>query len=184
MDAPLVKKTPSALKWLAEKRARAAHDVEHLQRLSTEVQRRLEVVRLDLAALDRAIHLYDANIDPAKIAAVQGWKGKYGTRGALKDAILRALAANGGDWVSTDVLELAVTGDLGLSFDLPALRKRWYDNTFTKQLRRLASQGIVDRLHDTSPLGRSCDTGHWRLARAQEPTLADLRSRGECVSAK
>ncbi len=175
MDAPLVKKTPSALKWLAEKRARAAHDVEHLQSLAEDVQRRLDVVRLDLAALDRAIHLYDANIDPEKIGTVQGWKGKYGSRGALKDAILRALAANGRDWVSTDVIELAVTVELGLSFALPALRKRWYSNTFTKQLRRLASQGIVVRLHEATLQGHPCETGYWRLAGGATPTLADLQ---------
>lgn len=106
MKSPLVKKTPSALKWLAEKRARATHDVEHLQRLAEDVQRRLEVVRLDLAALDRAIRLYDENIDPTQIEAVHGWKGKYGSRGSLKGAILGVLEAHAQEWVSTDVIEL------------------------------------------------------------------------------
>lgn len=65
-----MKKTPSALKWLAEKRARTAHDLKQTVRIATEVARRLAGLNLDLPALARSVRIYDARIDPtAKTAA-------------------------------------------------------------------------------------------------------------------
>jgi hypothetical protein len=120
-------KTPSALKWLAEKRARVAHDLTQTARLADDLARRSEELRVDLAALDHSIRLYDANIDPASIGTVAGWKGRYGSRGAMRETIEAVLQELAPEWVSTDNLEMLVCARLGLTFETPLQRKRWYD---------------------------------------------------------
>ena len=51
MQPLAVKKTPSALKWLAEKRARIAHQLEQAQRIAEEHAKRIESLELDLESL-------------------------------------------------------------------------------------------------------------------------------------
>lgn len=86
-----MKKTPSALKWLAEKRARVAFVLEFNQRLIKSFEEKGDKPKTDLAALDPSITLYDSKIDPTKIDPVNswaagrlgGWAGNYrGERGA------------------------------------------------------------------------------------------------------
>lgn len=58
-----MKQTPSALKWLAERRARVAHDVEQTRRIAAELAHRAQQLEGDLAALDHSIRLYDRRVD-------------------------------------------------------------------------------------------------------------------------
>lgn len=165
--------TPSALKWMAEKRARVAHDLEQTARLASEMARRAEGLRHDLAALDRTIRLYDANLDPACIETVAAWKGRYGTRGNLSATIQAVLQELAPAWVSTDNIEMLVCAGLGLSFETASERKRWYENTLTSRLRKLAAQGLVERFHD--PSVATAEVGRWRWSHAAGPsTLRDL----------
>ena len=48
-----LKKTPSALKWLAEQRGRLAYDLQQAQRIALDVNTRLATLQVDLAAVDR-----------------------------------------------------------------------------------------------------------------------------------
>jgi len=169
-----VKNTPSALKWLAEKRGRLAHDLAATKSIADDVNRRLEVLRMDLEAVDRALTIFDPAIVPASIEAVNGWKGRYGARGALKATVEALLKAQGDQWTSTETLELLVRSELKLTFDTPAARKRWYDNSFTKQLRELTKAGLVEREHDAAV--QSQEMGHWRWKREERRSLAKLRA--------
>lgn len=173
MKAPNMKKTPSALKWLAEKRARLAHDLAQTERITGEMTRKLENLRLDLNALDRALTIYDPAIDPTKIAAINGWQGNYGKRGSLRASVIKALQSHAPEWVATDNIEALVTLELGLSFELPALRKRWYDGSFRDVLKKLVSGGFVERQHD--PTIASSELGRWRWKQEVAPTLKELR---------
>lgn len=106
-------KTPSALKWLAEKRARVAHDLDQTARLAADLAKRSTELRIDLAALDRSIQLYDPDIDPAVIGTVAGWKGRYGARGALRETVEAVLQELAPEWVATDNVEMLVCARLG-----------------------------------------------------------------------
>jgi septal ring factor EnvC (AmiA/AmiB activator) len=105
MKAPEMK-TPSALKWMAENRTRISHRlnvsakarmllVGHIEMQTEELARtralldstvaREKRLTQDLASLDGSLKIYDDAIDPAAIEPVNGWKGRYGKRGALQE---------------------------------------------------------------------------------------------------
>ena len=67
-------KTPSALKWLAEKRARLANDAAQTSKMAQELTARAQRLHSQLCALDETIRLYDEAIDPTAISAVNGWQ--------------------------------------------------------------------------------------------------------------
>lgn len=172
-----MKKTPSALKWLAEKRARVAHDLELTARVAEVLNARHEKLKLDLAALDRAVTIYDPALDPKKIGGVNGWQGRYGKRGSMRAAIESVLKAHAPDWMATDNIEALVTLELDLVFEAPGLRKRWYDNSFTKQLRELVAEGLVERYHDATVA--TSEVGRWRWKQLSTPTLVQLREQAD-----
>jgi hypothetical protein len=62
-----MKKTPSALKWLAESRGRAAGELDRLETIQAEVESKIQEVRQNLEAFDRAIKVFDPRIDPDAI---------------------------------------------------------------------------------------------------------------------
>ena len=163
--------TPSTLKWLAEKRARVAHDLEQTARIARELSLRAGELEKDLAALDRAVKLYDANLDPASIGAVNGWQGRYGKRGNLRQYIEEVLKQLSPEWVATDTIEMVVTLRLGVTFATPAERKRWYDNTFARQLRNLVTEGLVERFHDATVV--TTEVGRWRWVNGSAMTTLE-----------
>lgn len=172
-----MKNTPSALKWLAEKRGRLAHDLEVTQGIAQDVNRRVQALQLDLEAMDRALTIFDAAIVPTDIAPVHAHR-RYGKRGALREAVVQVLKAHAPAWVATENIEALVCLELGLTFETPAVRKRWYDNSLTKQLRVLVAEGLVERHHDAAV--HSSEVGRWRWkadgANEGATTLAELRA--------
>ncbi len=166
-----MKPTPSALKWLAEKRARVAFDLQFNLTLLNELQTKVGTLQEDLAAIDRSIALYDERIDPATIEPVNGWRGTYGKRGALREAIMEFLANNGPNWASTNAIETHVRVKFGITFETPVVRKHWYNGSFRGSLKALAAAGKVERLADHD--ARPHEVGHWRI-KQEAHSLADL----------
>ena len=168
-----MRNTPSALAWLANKRARVAFDLSRTEAVSVEINERLVRMRLDLAGLDRTIRVFDANLDPLKIELIQEHRYRA-PRGALRSAILQTLRDGSPDWLGTDVIEAIVIAKLALVFDTKSSRKRWYDNVFRKQLKRFVAEGIAQRIYD--PANHRADLGTWRFNPRDTPTLNSLRS--------
>lgn len=166
-----MKPTPSALKWLAEKRARLAFDLQFNLNLIAELQAKASALQEDLAAIDRSIKLYDERVDPSTIEPVNGWRGNYGKRGALKEAVLEILVANAPNWVATDAIEAHVRAKFGLVFETPIVRKHWYNGSFRGALKALTAAGKLERLQD--PEAPTHETGHWRV-KMNSPRLVDL----------
>lgn len=88
-----MQRTHSYLKGLAETRARADGDVQRLEQLHSEIARQLATAKAEVASCDRLIRKFDGKLDPTKIPAIRAWKGRYGKRGALREAVLRVVEA-------------------------------------------------------------------------------------------
>ncbi|MDT7517945.1 hypothetical protein RAE19_04195 [Rhodoferax sp. TBRC 17660] len=91
-----MKKTPSALKWLAESRGRIAHKhsanasvILLLEAKVTTLSSELRIAELmlsnakenqlkldsELKALDQTVQIFDERLDPTKIESIRGWQG-------------------------------------------------------------------------------------------------------------
>lgn len=90
----------------------------------------------------------------------------------MRRAIEGVLKVHAPDWVATDNIEVLVLLELDLGFETSALRKRWYDNSFTKTLRELVAQGLAARYHDATVA--TLEEGRWSWKQGKEPTRADL----------
>ena len=67
-----MRNTSTALKWLADKRSRLAHDLTQTTAIALEVNRRVETLQMDLEALDRALVIFDPGIEPGLLQSVHG----------------------------------------------------------------------------------------------------------------
>lgn len=194
MKAPTMKNTPSALKWLAEKRARVAGELQSCEQTIVyiedelpELRKRLafsetalnaamsrkERLASELASMDQVVRMYDEGIDPNAIEPINAWRGKYGKRGALRGFLSATLQNRAPEYVLTSELELLTIAHFSLVFESPALRKHWYDGSFRGTIKVLASQGIIERSHraDIS----TYEVGSWRWKQDRPKTLAELR---------
>lgn len=155
-----MKKTPSALKWLAETRARTAHDLAESERVQAALAARVMKLREELAALDRTLSVYDPGIEPELVQAVQGHRPDYGQRGALTAAIGRILQAQAPHYVSTALLLVLLCAEFGLEFATPQELIRWRKNVVARRLRHMLDQGLVEREQDPSVW--TAEVGRWR----------------------
>lgn len=194
MKAPNMKKTPSALKWLAEKRARMAgelqcaeqvsqylesdadelrKELEMLERLLAAAKQKQDRLRIEVAALDQVIVLYDEGITPSLIAPINAWQGNYGKLGALREFLIETIRARSPNYVSTKELEILTITHFALVFEHRALQARWCHDSFRGALKSLATKGTIERGPD-----QSCTTnqlGKWRWKQEAPRTLAELR---------
>ncbi|MDE2093603.1 MAG: hypothetical protein KGL99_05790 [Burkholderiales bacterium] len=168
-----MKPTPSALKWLAETRARVAHHLAESERVQVALRARTDKLREELAALDRTMTIYDPTIWPADVQPVNGHRPNYGQRGGLTAAIARILKAQAPHYVSTELLLVLLCAEFGLKFETPQELSRWRKNVVARRLRHMLGQGLVEREQDPSAwtveFGRWC----WKQS-AAVATLADL----------
>lgn len=188
-----MKKTPSALKWLAEKRARIAGqlastaqvveliegDVAILnQELATlqPLLARAELRRLrltdELSAIDRTVTIYDENIDPKTIGMINAWQGSYGKRGALRNFLCDTLKSRATEFVQTSELASLVMLEFSLVFEHKDRRNAWYSGSFRGALKVLAAQGHIERSH--SLVNTDNATGSWRWKQGEAGTLGVL----------
>lgn len=194
VTTPEMKKTPSALKWLAEKRARVAgqlarqqHILERVREDAAELELALsklgtmraaaEAKRAqyceELAALDKTVTIYDETLNPGNIAPIHAWKGRYGRRGALRGYLLSVLKDRAPDFVTTTELALLTMNEFSLTFGHSGLRYLWCKYSLRGSLKALVLQGLIER---QDPLiGPGQGVGSWRWRQVKAPTLAVLR---------
>ena len=125
-----MKKTPSALKWLAEKRARVAFDLDTKQKILRDLETQITDLQADLAALDRSITIYDSRIDPTWIESVNGWRGSYGKRGALKEAVKGFIQDAFPNAIASSDLETLICLKFGIAFVTLIEREQWRKGGF------------------------------------------------------
>lgn len=194
MKAPNMKKTPSALKWLAEKRARMAgelqcaeqvslrltHDLAELSQQQTALEPLLSAanskvarIRNEVAALDQVVVLYDSGINPSEIAPINAWEGNYGKRGALTKFLQSMIKGRAPEYVHTKELEISTITHFALVFEHKTIHRHWYAGSFRGTLKMLAEKGLIERGPDN--FFGSNAMGKWRWKQEVAPTLKELR---------
>lgn len=154
-----VKKYPAYLKGLVNDLGRLRGDIARLKAMRDEVDKRLAQCITEAEACERLIVRYDARLDPAGVTAVRAWRGKYGERGALKAAILEELKAAFPADLSTDLLSRVIQLRFELDFASTTARATWLHNSLGKALKKMVTEGLVERLHPADD--RSGDFGRW-----------------------
>lgn len=189
-----MKKVPSALKWLVEKRARIAGEIKCCQQvlavlagesenlrfrladaemLQGSAQMRLERITRELAAVDQTVLLYDSSICPDRIEPVNAWQGNYGKRGALRKFLLETLKSRGLEFTDTPTLAVLTITEFSLVFEHPTARAHWFRGSFKTTIKVLAAQGLIEPSHDR--LVNAGTAGSWRWKQEKAQTLAELR---------
>lgn len=143
-----MKNTPSALKWLAEKRARISFDLEAKRRIMQDVESQVTELQADLVSLDRVIKIYDSQVDPKEIAPINGWKGSYGKRGALKEAMKTFIREAAPNPISSLDLETLVCLKFNLTFETSTARYKWREGGFRTTIKALIRDGLIERVGD------------------------------------
>ena len=190
MKASEMKKTPSALKWLAEKRARMAGELQCAEQVSLQLSEdladlgqriaalkpllsaansRVARLRHEVAALDQVVVLYDSGINPTDIAPINAWAGNYGKRGALTIFLKKIIQERAPAYVRTNELEIATITHFSLVFEHKTIRKHWYDGSFRSRLKSLAERGFIERGPDNCPGSHAM--GSWRWKQEVAPML-------------
>jgi hypothetical protein len=174
---------PTAAKWLIDKHAQLAGDIRRYERLMAELADALAQARSKLAALQVTLREFDKGIDPAAIPPRNAWAGKYGRRGALKQAVLKVLQEAAPEAVTTTEMGLRLAARFGLHFATSADFRTWVDNTLLPQLKRCARQGAIERLHNPQERGQP---GRWRHRPAHDACAeldAQMAQRGRAQDA-
>ena len=126
----------------------------------------------DLFEFDKLIVSYDVRVDPSAIDAINGWKGKYGLRGALRRAVLDLLGGEAPRWTPTAAINAVLRAQFQVPYATAAERRHWHDSLKTT-LNNLRKDGLVEKTLQT----RSGKYGFaaWRPRQTTLPTLAQLR---------
>jgi hypothetical protein len=167
-----MRKTPSYLKGLAETRARVSADVMRYEQIINEVSEALKKGRAEMDACDTLIKKFDERLDPALIEPIRAWRGRYGKRGALREAIIRILKQRAPNPIATTELGWELQLDFKLDFINSRERRQWLHRSVGNRLVALMKEGVLERLHD--PAVNDGTTGIWRWAGEGCESLGDL----------
>ena len=131
-----------------------------------------------LAAVDLILPTFDDRVDPDQIAPVEGRRNLQGQRGAFKAEVLGLLktAAPGG--LSTTEMSLSLRRRFEYALPTADAVKRWNDNVLRAQLKRLAKEGVIERVKLTDV---HSDDAYWRMAQERVMSLAELRAQSGCA---
>lgn len=180
----VIQRTPSDIKWLLNERAALSGEALQLAERRQRLEARLATVEYRIFAIDRTVELINAWVSGNAAGTVRAWKGRYGSRGALREAVSALLIAAAPAPVSTWELSSAIQICFSLEFATRSERTKWKDNSLRACLRSLLADGKVERIHSASYSG-SHESGQWRW-RNGLPSLAELASLSEhaCTEVK
>jgi hypothetical protein len=157
-------KIPSSLKWLANKRARTAHNLElHKQRLEiinaeiVNLEPLIQSLQADLDAIDRTISLHEIQLNPKKIPNIQSKPRQKGlAHGEITKHIFSYLKSQGEKWSTTNHIAAYVWRVVGFSGE--------YDPEFRLAIRyRLRDQVRANKIERSKKRATRNDHVQWRV---------------------
>lgn len=168
-----MKKTPPYLKALAEARARAAGKVNRSQRAVDRAAGLLETARASLSRIDDEIRRVEIRLNPNDIEPNNG-RGLY-RWGELKTAVTQILQSVAPAALTTSELAQELEVRFHVEFLSKHDRSNWRKNSVAGRLRKLCTEGLVERLHETS----NGEVGRWRWKSGVVPSSDHLREQLE-----
>lgn len=193
-----MKKTPSALKWLAETRARVSGQLQSAQATCELVRQQVASAEEKLAslralesicdeqvtkrakaleALDGSVVIFDKSIQPKSIGTIKAWAGRYGKRGALREYLHEVIKSRAPEFVSTSELGVRAVMEFSLVFAHYQQRRTWFRNSLRNALVALEQNGHIERSLDACEIiGGGTEVRGWRCKQESLQTLAELRA--------
>lgn len=148
------------MKGLVETRARVDAEYNRLATLIAELTAKIAKVEAERNSCDQLITNLNSQIKPAYIEPVYAWQGRYGKRGALKQALLNLVTTAYPNSISTTQLSSCLEALFSLTFATQDERTQWVNNSIGKQLRGLVYDNIIERIHN--PARCAGHPGTWR----------------------
>lgn len=152
-------RTPSEVKWVANELAAVAGEIQRLdEQLALLAAKRQQLLQVRVS-LETVGSVLGAPALCEAVGAVRAHRA-YGGRGYLVDWLKLTLQATGAGGMDTVSLSRQAEERLGLSLPTEKDRQQFRDRSLARALRKLAKEGLVERLpgRRTGP-GRG---GAWR----------------------
>jgi hypothetical protein len=168
-------RTPPHFKWLLNERAMLVGEV---RRRETRIQRlSCEAAHLHgrISALDSAMALFDARVDPRAGGTVNAIGDRYGGQGGLTRFLLAQVTQAGAQGTDTVTLTVRAAACFGIVLDSIADRNTYRD-TISWTLRDLRRKGIIEN-GVVSRGGHTPST--WRLK--CQTSLQDLVAKAKTI---
>lgn len=163
------RKTRPEIKWLANEIAATRGELERLDEELRLMQERKIQLQATYAAMSQVAAQLGALELPTQVPTVRAHDVRYGGRGRLSNWVKETLRTAYPEALDTLLLLELTVQEFELSFSAPKARTRYNDNVFRPLLKRLLSQGLLEKV-EVQGLSK---TG-WRW-KAEAPTLAELR---------
>ena len=173
-----MRKVPSYLKGLAERRARAEGTLKSLKQIKNELDQKIAYTEQTMASCDLLISQYDARLNPSLIPAIKPFRPNYGKRGALLAAVRQAIKNAYPETITTTEIGFIVQMQFQLYFETWQQKYNWRRTSLRTSIRALTRNGEVDRCHEVSeePIW---EVGRWRWKSETDLSLDHLRQQAE-----
>lgn len=153
---------PPSLKWLIDRRARVAGEIEKIERLLAKCQSAtddLSKLKELLASVDQTLALHEIRVDPEYIRSIRSKDVRVSLpHGELGRAILLCLRSNEGRPVSSEeIIDFVAVRMTDLA--APAIPRAQLARSVHNRLQGLHRRGLLNRHHNTSKTYR----GIWSI---------------------
>jgi len=145
-----VQRLSPLMKGLVETRARADAECFRLSLLIESLTLKLTKTQAERDSCDQLISRINNQIQPDQIEPVNAWQGRYGKRGAFRQAILKAITLAYPNPISTTEIAQYLQATFNLFFAIPGQRRTWAHNSINPRLRELVNSKAIQRIHDPS----------------------------------
>lgn len=145
-------RTPSSMAWLIRKRSVVRGKIERLEKTLLQLPVEIATLKQNLDALDAVIPLHEVVVDPLAIVGRRPRRRNVLPWGNMTRHILNYLRTEGRPLYSADIaMHVAKLENV----DFTKFSKAWFSRRVGRQLKSLASKGLLERHHPskTSAMG-------------------------------
>lgn len=160
----------SILARLELQTAMLTSELRRTEQMLAKTQEKQLKLDAELKALDQTVQIFDERLDPTNIEPIRAWKGRYGSRGALREYLQSFAESNAPAYLSLSDFALAVMAEFSLEFRTQNELREWCHNTLRRALRVLSERDLLEaRIDDLT------GANLWRLKQQQPKSIAALR---------